>query len=233
MIRDSDGNPVLECMCGNVIAGRTNPKLPFFTEGGSFFSNCTSDLLAKTTEKERQARTRNRCNGEGYESVALLPIKTNDTTYGLLQLNDRRKDTFTPMMISYLEGVASIIAVLFSFIEAKEAFTQNVYDVKRLIGVRTTMLEKIASELKKKNIENGNELAAAPILKKLDELLEEVETLKGIIPICCRCKKIRNEDNYWEQIETYISDRSKVEFTHTYCPDCFKIVLKEIEELRK
>ena len=77
VIRDSDGNPVLECMCGNVIRGRTNPALPFFTEGGSFWSNCTTELLASTTEEDRQARTRNRCNGEGYESVALIPLRAN------------------------------------------------------------------------------------------------------------------------------------------------------------
>ncbi|MBU1870102.1 MAG: PAS domain-containing protein, partial [Candidatus Omnitrophica bacterium] len=58
LIRDSQGNPYLECMCGNIICGRTDPTKPFFTEGGSFWSNCTSELLATTTEKDRMARTR-------------------------------------------------------------------------------------------------------------------------------------------------------------------------------
>ena len=60
LIRDSNGDPYLECMCGNVLCGRVNPELPFFTEKGSFWTNSTSDLLASTTEKDRQARTRNR-----------------------------------------------------------------------------------------------------------------------------------------------------------------------------
>ena len=76
IIRDSDGNPILDCMCGNVIQGRTNPSFPFFTQGGSFWSNCTTELLATTSEEDRQARTRNRCNGEGYESVALIPLRS-------------------------------------------------------------------------------------------------------------------------------------------------------------
>ncbi len=233
MIRDSDGNPVLECMCGNIIAGRTDPNLPFFTHGGSFYSNCTSELLANTTEEERQSRTRNRCNGEGYESVALIPIKTDGVIYGLLQLNDRRKDVFTPMMISFLEGAASVIAILFSFIQAKEILSKHVDDVNRLIDLRKTMVEQIASDLKESSAQNGKGLTAAPVHEKLDELLREMVILKGIIPICCRCKRIRNHSDDWEPVESYIHSRSKADFTHTYCPDCLEIAMKEIDELGK
>jgi two-component system, cell cycle sensor histidine kinase and response regulator CckA len=111
-IRDSLGNPLLDCMCGNVIQGRTDPSLPFFTPGGSFWSNCTTELLATTTEKERQARTRNRCNGEGYESVALVPLRSDNETIGLLQLNDSRRDCFTPEMIEFFEGIGAGIGIV-------------------------------------------------------------------------------------------------------------------------
>ncbi|NQV03297.1 MAG: GAF domain-containing protein, partial [Bacteroidia bacterium] len=105
IIRDSAGSPVLECMCGNIICGRTNPSLPFFTEGGSFWTNNTTELLASTTEEDRQARTRNRCNGEGYESVGLIPLRVNDEIIGLLQLNDKRKGMFDLEMINFFEGI--------------------------------------------------------------------------------------------------------------------------------
>jgi PAS domain S-box-containing protein len=88
--RDGEGNPVLECMCGNVLCGRVSPSKPFFTPQGSFWTNCTTELLATTTEADRLARTRNRCNGEGYESVALIPLRVGDERLGLVQLNDRR-----------------------------------------------------------------------------------------------------------------------------------------------
>ena len=81
-------------MCGNVLRGRTDPNLPFFTERGSFWSNCTSELLATTTEAERQTRTRNRCNEEGYESVALVPLRASGETFGLLQFNDNERGVF-------------------------------------------------------------------------------------------------------------------------------------------
>ena len=102
LIRDSEGNPVFECMCGNVIRGRIDPLLPFFTEGGSFWTNSTTDFLASTTEEERQARTRNCCNIEGYESVALVPLRTGDEIIGLLQLNDGRRGLHSLGMIEFL-----------------------------------------------------------------------------------------------------------------------------------
>lgn len=74
LIRDPQGRPHLECMCGNVLSCRTNPELPFFTPGGSFWTNSTSRLLASTTDEDRLVHTRNRCNSAGYESVALIPL---------------------------------------------------------------------------------------------------------------------------------------------------------------
>ena len=57
-IRDSAGNPVIECMCGNVISGRFDPSKPFFTARGSFWTNRTTELLASTTEADRHVRQR-------------------------------------------------------------------------------------------------------------------------------------------------------------------------------
>ncbi|MCP4604600.1 MAG: PAS domain S-box protein [Proteobacteria bacterium] len=105
IIVDAEGNEVLECMCGNIISGKTDPKQQFFTEWGSFWTSGTTELLASTSEEERQGRTRNRCNAVGYESVALVPLKTADKIIGLLQLNDFRKGMLTPDLISFLEGI--------------------------------------------------------------------------------------------------------------------------------
>lgn len=111
IIRDSIGNPVLECMCGNVIRGRFNPELPFFTEFGSFWTNSTTDLLAGTSEDDRQARTRNRCHGEGYESVALIPLNYMNECLGLLQFNDSRRNVFHERDIYQFERLATNLAM--------------------------------------------------------------------------------------------------------------------------
>jgi len=111
LLCDSTGNPVLECMCGNVICERFDPAKPFFTKNGSFWTNSTSELLASTSEADRQSRTRNRCNGEGYESVALMPLRSGGKTYGLLQLNDPRRGRFTLERIEMLEHFADHVAL--------------------------------------------------------------------------------------------------------------------------
>lgn len=125
LLRDSEGNPYLECMCGDVICGRTDPSLPFFTAGGSFWTNCTTELLASTTEEDRQGLTRNRCNGEGYESVALIPLRYNKKIIGLLQLNDSRKNLFTSNLISFFEGVCSSIGIALNFEQGKDNVLQS------------------------------------------------------------------------------------------------------------
>jgi PAS domain S-box-containing protein len=119
--RDGAGDPVLECMCGNVIRGRFNPAKPFFTPRGSFWTNCTTELLAGTTEADRQGHTRNRCNSEGYESVALIPLRASGETFGLLQLNDRRKGRFTAREISLLERLADSVALGLAHRKSQEA----------------------------------------------------------------------------------------------------------------
>jgi PAS domain S-box-containing protein len=114
MVIDSKGKPALECMCGNVIRGRTDPTLSFYTPGGSFFTNSTTKLLATTTEEERMAKTRDRCNGEGYESVALVPLHSGKEIVGLLQLNDSRPNLFSPSMIRFFEKIGNSIGIAFT-----------------------------------------------------------------------------------------------------------------------
>ncbi|WP_156955728.1 GAF domain-containing protein [Solidesulfovibrio alcoholivorans] len=120
LITDTLGNPVLECMCGNIIQGRFDPSLPFFTEHGSFWTNSTTLLLASTSAADRQARTRNRCHGEGYESVALVPLRHGNVTLGLLQFNDPRKDRFDLDRIRLFERLAENIAFYITHFKAIE-----------------------------------------------------------------------------------------------------------------
>ena len=123
--RDEMGNPALECMCGNVLCRRFDPAKPFFTANGSFWTNCTTDLLAGITEADRQGRTRNRCNGEGYESVALIPLRAGKETLGLLQLNDRRKGRFTVEEIALLERLSHNLVIALMQRRAEAALRES------------------------------------------------------------------------------------------------------------
>ncbi|MBI5118138.1 PAS domain S-box protein [Candidatus Poribacteria bacterium] len=133
LVRDGEGNPFLECMCGNIICGRFNPALPFFSAKGSFWANSTTRLLATTTEADRQSRTRNRCNGEGYESVALIRLRSGDETFGLLQLNDHAAGRFTPESIAFMENVADQIAISLAQRKGQDALRESEEKYRHLV----------------------------------------------------------------------------------------------------
>jgi PAS domain S-box-containing protein len=133
ILRDGSGNPLLECMCGNVINSRFDPSQPFFTAGGSFWTNSTTELLASTSESDRQARTRNRCHGEGFESVALIPLAYGEEQLGLLQLNDRRRGLFTPEMIALWERLAGYLSLALAKSRAGEALRISEDHYRRIV----------------------------------------------------------------------------------------------------
>jgi YesN/AraC family two-component response regulator len=54
----------------------------------------------------------------------------------------------------------------------------------------------------------------------LEKALNEIHILRGILPICAHCKKVRNDEGYWEKVENYIEKNSDVQFSHGFCPDC-------------
>lgn len=71
------------------------------------------------------------------------------------------------------------------------------------------------------------EEAKEELIEELQQALEEIKTLEGILPICASCKKIRDDKGYWNQIESFIRERTDAEFTHGICPDCVKKMYPE------
>jgi two-component system cell cycle response regulator len=67
---------------------------------------------------------------------------------------------------------------------------------------------------KKRELEEAN--------RELKKALETIKTLKGLIPICAYCKKIRNDGGFWQQLEAYIKEHADVNFSHGICPECVK-----------
>jgi PAS domain S-box-containing protein len=71
---------------------------------------------------------------------------------------------------------------------------------------------------------------AQEALKKAQEA--EIQKLRELLPICSYCKKIRNDRNYWEQIESYMSHHSNIQFSHGICPECSAKVMAELESAK-
>ncbi len=69
-------------------------------------------------------------------------------------------------------------------------------------------------------------------ISELQEALAQIKTLKGLLPICMYCKKIRDDKQYWRQVEGYIAEHSEAQFSHGICPDCYqKYIQPEIKRL--
>lgn len=72
---------------------------------------------------------------------------------------------------------------------------------RRMLALQDALMEKVA---------------------ELQRALEEVKSLRGILPICASCKKIRDDTGYWQQVEEYVRDHSEAQFSHGICPECMK-----------
>ena len=97
---------------------------------------------------------------------------------------------------------------------ATKPFNMNELRARVRVGERTIRLQN--------DLENN--------IKQLQEALDNVKQLQGLLPICSYCKRIRDDSNYWTQVESYITDHSDAQFSHSICPECFeKIVQPQLD----
>jgi PAS domain S-box-containing protein len=76
------------------------------------------------------------------------------------------------------------------------------------------------------------EVKREELVRELQLALSKVKQLSGLLPICAACKKIRNDQGYWQQIEAYIHDHSDAEFSHSICPECFRQLYPDLSPIR-
>jgi len=71
------------------------------------------------------------------------------------------------------------------------------------------------------------EEARGKVIKELQNAIEQIKTLRGIVPICSSCKKIRDDKGYWEQVDAYVTRHTEAQFSHGLCPECMKKLYPE------
>ena len=93
------------------------------------------------------------------------------------------------------------------WIGERQVITDNEL-MNELTGLHEQMVN-LARELQKRNAQ-------------LERARSEIRTLGGLLPICSVCKKVRDDDGYWQKVERYVSARSDARFSHGFCPECFE-----------
>ena len=115
--------------------------------------------------------------------------------------------------------------------KAEEKIRQLNDDLERRVLERTAQLEAANRELKDQITERRRvEAERETVIRELQDALDQVKTLSGLLPICSHCKKIRDDKGYWNQLEDFIQQHSEAEFTHGICPECARKYFPELAD---
>lgn len=138
--RDPDGSAILECACGMVLAGKTDPASPYCTSGGSFWCNDTSRLKDLPETMAHMRFPRNQYILQGYASLALMPIRAGDRIIGLLQLDGRRKGLFSLSAIQALEAATGHIGEMLLRRQAEDNLREKSAELDRYFTTSLDLL---------------------------------------------------------------------------------------------
>lgn len=95
-------------------------------------------------------------------------------------------------------------------------------------------MEAGADDFLEKPLDLDTLAARLGVALRIRDLYQELDRLRGLIPICSYCKKVRSDGDYWQQVEAYVAARSHALFSHTVCPECYEgIMLPEMEAWKK
>jgi PAS domain S-box-containing protein len=133
-------------MCVRVIKNNPDGLTPYFTRKGSYFVNSTSALLSGITDDQKKI-LRNACQRYGYESLALIPIRSGNTTLGLIQVADREPDAFTTDEVTILESAALQLGTAIQRVCAEQALKVSHDELEIRVAQRTEMLQRAKDQL--------------------------------------------------------------------------------------
>jgi len=141
----------------------------------------------------------------GHRSCLVVPLQADGKQFGVLVLADLRPSTFSSEHQQIADEVAQQLAIAFRQAGMREQLQQHAGDLERKVEERT---------------------------RELREALESVKQLQGLLPICAWCKKVRDDGDYWHEVEHYVAAHTEARFTHDICPVCLKTQLSALQQNR-
>jgi CheY-like chemotaxis protein len=201
-------------LCYEIRKSQKHQNLPFIISSATY--NSPNDMeLAKSI---------------GADIYLLKPTPARTLLEALREVTERK--TSRPALASLSAEDSYVLKqysqALVNKLEEKNAELQQAVAALRRAHEH---IVKLNSDLEQRVKERTAELASAN--SDLARALSEVKVLGGLLPICGYCKKIRNDKNYWESVEVYLSIHTDAEFSHGVCPGCYEnVVLPELEQIR-
>ncbi len=139
------------------------------------------------------------------------------------RLNADNTTTHIPIIMVTGGAVQADEAIEKSFnAGAMDFITKPIRTIEFLARVKSSLTVKKNHDLLMNEIVKRNqaEKEKEKLIKKLEQALTEVKSLRGIVPICSNCKNIRDDKGYWNKLELYIQEHSEASFSHGLCPEC-------------
>ena len=164
---------------------------------GGIFLSCKAEIINNVANDPRFVVGKDEIN-----SMMCAPLKTKNKVLGVISISSKNLDCFTSEDLKLFTTLALHGAIALENAKYAEELTRHSDHLEEMVKERTL-------ELAKKN-------------EILEKQIEEIKKLQGLLPMCANCRKIRNDNGYWEEIELYFGERSDFEFTHGICPDCIK-----------
>lgn len=175
----------------------------------------------------------------GYETLTA----TNGTDALKLFLDHRPQILITDWMMPEMEG-PTVVKTIRAFAESEYTYIimitsrQDKDDMMAgmLAGVDEFLTKPIDPDQLRARLRVGKRImllqdSLAKRVRELEQEKQHVKMLQGFLPICAYCKKIRDDENLWSQIEEYVSEhQDNVQFSHSICPDCYESKVKPMEE---
>jgi PleD family two-component response regulator len=159
----------------------------------------------------------------------MMPDIDGFTTCSQLKANERTRD-IPVIFISALDAMEEKIRAFTT--GGVDYVTKPFHPEEVLARVQTHLsLQRLQKQLQDANARLQDQVRELSTLNtQLQEALNQVKTLSGLLPICANCKKVKDDQGYWQQVEMYIQEHSDATFSHGLCPDCFRELYPEYYE---